>query len=73
MANFAPAEHLSYYRSSTGEPLARLARPIRSWFQRWAAAHHQKVQDRMFWELALTDPRVMGELQAIRDRAQIGK
>lgn len=59
-------QHLSF----TIELLARVAKRIALAVQRWTAAHHQRVQDRLFWELALTDSRVMSELQAIRDHAE---
>lgn len=59
-------QHLSF----TIELLARFAKRIASSIRRWTAAHQQRVQDRLFWELALTDPRVMGELQAIRDHVE---
>jgi hypothetical protein len=68
MASLARAEHLSRYQhvsSSPAEALARLARSAGALLRRWAAAHSRRVQDRLFWELALTDPRVMAELQAI--------
>jgi hypothetical protein len=39
-------------------------------FKRWAAAHRQAVQDRMFWELALKDHRLMAELHAIKDYSE---
>jgi len=48
----------------------RIAASVRPTLQRWAAAHRQAVQDRMFWELALTDHRVMAELHAIKDYAE---
>ena len=58
----------------TIELLTRLAKSIvaavRPTFKRWAAAHRQAVQDRMFWELALTDHRLMAELYAIKDYAE---
>jgi hypothetical protein len=39
--------------------------------QRWTAARRQAVQDRIFWELALTDPRVMADLHAIQAHAEL--
>lgn len=57
----------------TLEMLARLGRLVVAFvgptFKRWAVAHQQRVQDRMFWELALRDPRVMSELHAMKDHA----
>src|SRR6266568_3258417 len=58
----------------TIELLTRLAKSIvaavKPTFKRWAAARRQAVQDRMFWELALTDQRLMAELNAIKDYAE---
>lgn len=57
----------------TLEMLARLGRQVVAFagptLKRWAVAHQQRVQDRMFWELALRDPRVMSELRAMKDHA----
>jgi hypothetical protein len=57
----------------TLEMLARLGRWVTALvgptLKRWAVAHQQRVQDRLFWELALRDPRVMSELRAMKDRA----
>ncbi|HXE51008.1 MAG TPA: hypothetical protein VN663_21710 [Ramlibacter sp.] len=58
----------------TIELLTRLVKSIvaavRPAFKRWAAAHRQAVQDRMFCELALTDHRLMADLYAIKDYAE---
>ncbi len=85
MASIAHAQRLSHYDlreraeraetsfrhiSFTVEQLGRIARRVGSTLHRWAAAHQQRVQDRLFWELALTDPRVMSELRAIQDHAE---
>ncbi|HXD40387.1 MAG TPA: hypothetical protein VN649_07475 [Ramlibacter sp.] len=43
---------------------------VRDTYRGWAAARRQAAQDRMFWELAMTDHRVMAELNAIQDYAQ---
>jgi len=43
---------------------------VRDTFRRWSAARRQAAQDRLFWELALTDHRVMADLNAIRDYAE---
>ena len=68
------AEVSFQYAAYTVELFARLGRlviaAVRPTLQRWMAAHQQAVQDRMFWQLALTDPRVMAELRAMRDRAE---
>jgi hypothetical protein len=46
----------------TIELLTRLAKSVGAavgpTFKRWAAAHRQAVQDRIFWESALADRRV---------------
>jgi hypothetical protein len=47
----------------------RVVQAVGPTLQRWAAAHRQRVEDRLFWELALTDPRVMDDLRAMRDHA----
>jgi hypothetical protein len=66
-------QHMSF----TIELLAGLGRLavafVRPPLQRWAAAHRQAVQDRVFWELALTDHRMMAELHAIKDYAESGR
>jgi hypothetical protein len=48
----------------------RVATLLGAAIQHWAAAHRQAVQDRMFWELALTDHRLMAELHAIKDYSE---
>jgi hypothetical protein len=48
----------------------RIAGLVGAAIQHWAAAHRQAVQDRMFWELALTDHRLMAELHAIKDYSE---
>jgi hypothetical protein len=58
--------------SLTIELFARLGQRIVGLIRRWATAHRQAVQDRLFWELALGDPRVMDDLRAMRDRAEQG-
>ena len=37
--------------------------------EKWSQAHHQAVQDRIFWELALSDRALMEELRAARARS----
>jgi len=51
----------------------RVAALVGSTVHRMAAAHRQAVQDRMFWELALTDHRLMAELHAIQDYSESGQ
>lgn len=70
------AEQGFQHMSFTIEQLARLAKRIaasvKPRLQRWVAAHQQAAQDRIFWELALTDRRVMAELRAMHDHAEAG-
>jgi hypothetical protein len=63
-------DHMAYTIDLAVSFIKRIAASVKPTFQRWAAAHQQAVHDRMFWELALTDPRVMTELRAIIDRAE---
>jgi hypothetical protein len=49
----------------------RIAASARHTLQGWAAARQQTVQDRIFWELALTDPRVMADLRAIKAHSEV--
>ena len=68
------AEQGFQHMAFTIDQLARLARRIAAsvqpTLQRWAAAHQQAVQDRVLWQLALTDRRVMAELRAMHDHAE---
>jgi hypothetical protein len=70
MASFAHVEHPSQHGELFAGVVKAIAASVRRTLQRWAKAHRQAVQDRMFWELALTDPRVMAELRAINDHAE---
>jgi hypothetical protein len=60
--------------SFTIEPLAQFAKRIAALagpaIERWAAARHRAAEDRVYWQLALTDPRLMAELRAIQDHAE---
>ena len=47
-----------------------LSGSVKDTFRRWSAARRQAAQDRMFWELALADHRVMADLHAIKDYAE---
>lgn len=64
------AQHIEF----TVEQLARLAgrviAAIKPALKRWADAHTQAAQDRIFWELALTDSRVMSDLIGMQSRAE---
>jgi hypothetical protein len=70
MASFAHVEHPSQHYELLARFATGIASSVRRTFQGWAKAHRQAVQDRMFWELAMTDPRVMAELHAIVDHAE---
>jgi hypothetical protein len=78
-----PSQHYSMTRVHVAAPgfqqflfelvagvAALLSGSVRDTFRRWSAARRQAVQDRMFWELAMTDHRVMADLQAIKDYAE---
>jgi hypothetical protein len=43
-------------------PAKRAAASLRAGLKRWAAARRQAAQDRELWQLALTDARVMADL-----------
>ncbi|MEO8656265.1 MAG: hypothetical protein ABI409_19240 [Ramlibacter sp.] len=64
------AQHIEF----TVEQLVRLAKrvaaAIEPTLKRWADAHRQAAQDRIFWELALTDRRVMDDLIGAQARAE---
>ena len=64
------AQHIEF----TVEQLVRLAKRVaaalKPTFKRWADAHRQAAQDRIFWELALTDRRVMDDLIAMQAKAE---
>lgn len=65
-------QHTTFTIELLGRFARSMAGAVKLAFQRWAAAHRQAAQDRMFWELALTDPRVMAELRAIQDHEERG-
>lgn len=83
MASFARVEHPSQqyvmarqraevgfqHLAFTAELVGQLAARVQSTFARWTEAHRRAVQDRVMWELALSDRRVMEEIRAIRDHA----
>jgi hypothetical protein len=68
------AEQSFEYTAFTLDLLARFAKRatarIAQALKRWSAAHRQAVQDRIFWELALTDRRVMDEIRVMRAAAE---
>jgi hypothetical protein len=43
-------------------PARRAAAGVRTAIQRWAAARRQAAQDEKFWDVALTDARVMADI-----------
>jgi hypothetical protein len=63
-------QHMSFTIELLVRFARRMAASARTTLQRWAAARRQAAQDRMFWELALADPRVMTELRAVMDHAE---
>ena len=50
--------------------VGRFASSVKRAVQRLVAAQRQSAQDRMFWELALTDHRLMAEIRAIEAHAE---
>jgi hypothetical protein len=50
----------------------RIVEAVGPTLKRWAAAHRQRVEDRLFWELTMTDRRLMDDLRAMRDHADQG-
>jgi hypothetical protein len=65
-------EHTEFTIELLTRLVKRIVAFVRPTLRRWAAAHRQAVQDRMFWELAMTDHRLMAELHAIKDYAESG-
>lgn len=63
-------EHTLFTLEAAAQFAHRAAAAIGQALKRWSAAHRQAVQDRIFWELALTDPRVMAEIRAIQAHAE---
>ena len=59
-------EHMSYVIDGAIAMVKRLVAGIGPRIEKWSAAHHQAVQDRIFWELALSDRAVMEEIRALR-------
>ena len=63
-------EHTRYTLDALARFAQRTAAAIGQSLKRWSAARRQAAQDRMFWELALTDPRMMAEINAIQAAAE---
>ena len=51
------------------KPARRSAAALRAGFKHWLAARRQAEQDRELWQLALTDARVMADLNCAMSRA----
>ena len=66
------AEQSFQYTAFTIDLLARLGKWVVAPLARWTVARREAAQDRIMWEFALTDHRVMDELRVLRDRAQQG-
>lgn len=62
-------QHLAFTADLVGRFAARATAAVKTGFARWMEAHRRAVQDRVMWELALSDRRVMEEIRAIRDHA----
>jgi hypothetical protein len=62
-------EHLSFVIDSVIAFVKRSSAAIGARIEKWSQAHHQAVQDRIFWELALSDHALMEELRAARARS----
>ena len=70
MTSFA---HVQYPHHHPGlERLEQAAKTIRAGFARWQAARRQAAADRVLWQLAQTDSRVMADLTCAMSRADIG-
>jgi hypothetical protein len=65
-------DHMAFTIDLLARFAKRIVASIETTHKRWAAARQQAIHDRMFWDLALTDPRVMAELRAIMDHAEAG-
>lgn len=50
-------------------PARGMAANLRAGLKRWNAARRQAAEDRAMWQLALTDPRVMQDLNCAMTRA----
>lgn len=50
-------------------PARRMAAALRAGFKHWLAGRRQAEQDRELWQLALTDARVMSDLNCAMSRA----
>ena len=64
------SQHLDFTMEQLARLAKRVAAAVRPTLQRWADAHRQAAQDRIFWQLALTDHRVMDEIIGMQARAE---
>ena len=64
------ARHIEYTVEQLLRLANRVAAAIKPTLKRWADAHRQAAQDRIFWELALTDRRVMDDLIGMQAKAE---
>lgn len=62
-------EHMSFVIDNVIAAVRRWIAAIGPRLERWSEAHHRAVQDRIFWELALSDRVLMEEIRAARGRA----
>jgi hypothetical protein len=62
-------EHMSFVIDNVIAYVKRSIAAIGPRIEKWSEAHHQAVQDRIFWELALSDRALMEELRAARARS----
>lgn len=66
-------KHLTFTLQLLGALCRRTPDAVAMAFRRWSERHRQAVQDRIFWELALTDSRVMADLHAAQARAEAAR
>lgn len=60
---------LLYLLAALGSLVFRAAAALRLAFAGWLERRRQREEDRKVWELALSDPRVMADLVAVRQHA----
>ena len=62
-------EHMSFVIDNVIAYVKRCIAAVGPAIEKWTVAHHQAVQDRIFWELALSDRAMMEELRAAQARS----
>lgn len=62
-------EHMSFVIDNVIGYVKRCIAAVGPRIEKWSEAHHQAVQDRIFWELALSDRAMMEELRAAQARS----